>query len=117
MKGWVDDLQTSQVATAEIAKVVERQKGLVLEAKRLRRSVCNHVASLREWIAAAGTRDAQLRPNMLAVSDQIVRATAVLWQARDTIAAQSMELAKVALLRSSIKSLEDNVAFSEVNEN
>lgn len=82
-----------------------------MEADGFKRNILNEVSSLRDRVAAAGTYEAELLSNASAVSDQIARTTAVLQQARATIATQRKDLAEVAQLNSSIKSLEDNFAF------
>lgn len=67
----------------------------------------------RVWVA--GMREAELVSSVSAASSHISRATAVLRQACDTISTQSKKLATVAQLKSSMKSLEDNVAFHEAS--
>lgn len=53
--------------------------------------------------------------NTSASSRQIERATAELGQAWHTISAQSKGLEEIVHFKSSIKSVEDNVTFYEVN--
>lgn len=59
----VDELKTSKRANEEIEKAFELQKGLVLEAKAVKRGDLNDVASVRERIAAASWRESDLCSN------------------------------------------------------
>lgn len=54
----VEELETSQAATAKAKKEDERQKGLVLEAEKTKKNVLNIVASKRELVAVASTHEA-----------------------------------------------------------
>lgn len=71
---------------------------------------------MQKRVAAAGTREVELFSNALTVSDQTARAITELQQAHDSISTHGKELAKIAQLKFSIKSLEDNVAFYMANE-
>lgn len=68
--------------------------GLGLEAEKSKNSALNYVSSLRELVAVACTREAEIFPNALAASRQMARATAALSQVCDTISTQSKELLK-----------------------
>lgn len=65
-------------------------------------------------VADAG--EAELHSSGSTVSSLMARAAARLRQARDTIAMQSKELAKIAQLKSSLKNLENNMSFYEASE-
>lgn len=62
------------------------------------------------------TREARLLSNASVVFDEMSRAPAELHQTRDTISTPSKELARVAQLKSSIKSIEDNVVVYEASK-
>lgn len=109
-------MEASKTATVRTENENERQKGLLSEAEKARKSALNDVASLTEPEAAASTRKAELFSSASAASSQMATATAELHQARDTITMQSERLAEVPLLRSFIKSLKDNVSFYEASE-
>lgn len=67
-------------------------------------------------VVNSDNREAELLANALATSGQIGRATSSFRQTRDTTSTQSMDLAKIAQLKTSIKNLEDNAAFYEASE-
>lgn len=70
----------------------------------------------REQVAVVGTCAAELVSSASAASGQMERTTTELRQARDTISNQAKELAKIAPMKMSIKSLEDKVEFYEASE-
>lgn len=71
---------------------------------------------MRERVTVAGTIEAGLLSSASVVSGQIATATAELHQARDTILMQNRESVKTAQLITSIRRMEDNVAFYEASE-
>lgn len=66
---------------------------------------------MRGRAVVASTREAELLSGALAASIEIERATAELYQACDTISTQSKLFAKIVHWKTSIKNVEDNVAF------
>lgn len=76
VKDPVDELQPSQAANAETHKEVERQMRLVLKLDKKNGDAFNDVASSRERVTAANTREPKLPSNASAVSDRMARATA-----------------------------------------
>lgn len=112
----VNKVEASRETTAKPKQEVERQKKLVSIAEKSTNNALNDVMSLCERVAFAGTREAELLSNESTTLNKIATATAELRQARDTISTQSRELAKIAQLKMSIKSLQDNVAFYEASE-
>lgn len=105
----------SQAASAEIEKDVERQKKLVSKAENVKKDALNDVANLLEWVATASTHEVKFLSNASAASGLMARSTAELDQARDTMSTSSKELAKVALLKSSIRRIEHNVTLHEAS--
>lgn len=71
---------------------------------------------MRGLVSVSGTREAKLPSGASVPSSQIERATAELPQAGNTITTQSMDVAKIAQLKSSIKRVEDRVRFYEACE-
>lgn len=69
-----------------------------------------NTSSSQKWVVAASTRE-ELLSNARVVSDEMTRATAKFREVRDKISTPSKELAEVAQLNSSMKSLGDHVAF------
>lgn len=73
MKGLVDEVKTSRTTTAKAEKEIEGRKELVSVPEKLRNNVLNDLPSSSERVAEASTREAELLPDMLAASSQIVR--------------------------------------------
>lgn len=108
----VDQVEASRSATAKVEKNVERQKKFVSVVEKLANNALHDVASLRGRVSVASTRETELLYSASTASSHIEKATEESYQARDTISTHSRELAKIALLKKSIKSLENNVAFN-----
>lgn len=69
-----------------------------MKAEKVRNYALSDVASLRERLAAAHTREAELIFDVLVAFDQVERATVELNQASKLILKQSEELGSVAVL-------------------
>lgn len=90
--------------------------GLGSVAEKAKNDALNNGTSLFKWFAVAGTREAELICNAPAASTQIAKATAELRQTRETISTESKEFDRNAHLKSSRKSMEDNMTFYEERE-
>lgn len=110
-------MEALQAGTAKTEKEAEWQKKLVWEAKKVKKVTLNVVASLRERVAVANTREGEILSNTSVSSDQVAGATAELCQARHTFSTQSKEFVKVVVaLKSFKKGLEDDVIVLESSE-
>lgn len=78
-------------------------EGLGFVQLEVKQASVNDVASLRDRVAAASTRKAELLSGTSVAPSIRSRATAELHQARDTILTQSKSLEKIAQLKTTIK--------------
>lgn len=76
----------------------------------------NDVTSLCERVVVDGIPAAELPSSPSGALHHISKAIAELRQARDILSTRSKELANIAELRTSFKSLEDYVAFCEISK-
>lgn len=111
VKGFVDEVKLSKVATSKAEKEAERQNRFLSVAERSKNNALNDVTSLHAQAVTDTNRETELLSSVSAFSIQIARATAELHQSCDTITMQNKELAEIVLLKISIKSVEDNVAL------
>lgn len=91
VKGLVDDLEASQAATARAERKADRQKGLVLQAEKLKSNALNDVASSCGRVMFTGTHEAELLYSASAASSQIAGVTAELGQVCNTISIRSVD--------------------------
>lgn len=106
-------VETLCAATASAQKKVEQQKTLVSFAMKSTSSILNDVVSFRRRFSDAGTPDEKLFSSASVALNQIALATAELLKTRAMSSTQSREVEKIAKLKMSSESLEDNVAVFE----
>lgn len=111
-----DKSEALQAAGAKTEQKIEEQKKILSETEKSKENAFNDVASLREQVVVAGTREAEIRSSVSAASSRVARATGEIYSARNMMPVQSKELAKIAQLNSSIKRLDDNVGSHETSE-
>lgn len=87
-----------------------------MEAKKGKKNALKDVGSWSNRVSDAFTRKVGLFSNELVGPSHMARITAELCQSCVKIPMQSKALAKVARLKSPIKSLEENVSFYKASE-
>lgn len=112
----VDDVEPSQIATAEVRSEVCRQKWLVAVSKNFSNDARNGFAALWCRVEASNKRNVTILPNASAVLDQMVRTITQLRQLQATVLTMSKDLTDAALLKTFITGLKKDIVLYEVSE-
>lgn len=107
----VHEVEAPRTVTAKAEKEFQRQNELISIAEKWANIALNNIASLFGRIAVAGTLKAEMPSSASGASSQVAVATAKQRHVRHTTATQSKEMENIALLKISIKRLEDDMAF------